>query len=70
MRRQKPWPFADCRDKLRTLGYQRLVIFPMSRNNTSETSDFADPLCFSEGERCATLSHSVLMEKIIAKHKT
>ena len=48
----------------------RLVIFPISGNNTFEKSNFADPHFFLAQWGCATLSHSVLMGKIIAKHKT
>ena len=43
----------------------RLVIFPMSRNDTFETSYFTDPRFWQRG--CDALSHSDHMEKNITK---
>ena len=41
----------------------------MSGNNTFETPDFADlRFSFRSSKGCLTLLHSVLMEKVIAKH--
>ena len=48
----------------------RLVIFPMFRNNSFETSDFADPrFSFWKQRWYFALSHRVLMEKFIVKQK-
>ena len=48
----------------------RLVIFPMSGNNTVQTWDFVDPRFSSWDSDGASLSSTVLSLKIIVKHET
>ena len=45
------------------------MIFPISGNNTFESSDFADPRFSLSNSDGGLLSESIITEKVIAKHE-